>query len=301
MINIIDSVKTVVKSPVITKVVKFTHDNLPAILAGSAAITAAGTLVASVIGTHKADEIIRTEQERRDEELPDYEGRKLDSWDKVKLTWKCYVPTALLFTATEVLIISSNRVGNQRYLAAMGALKLSEAAFEDYKSSAADILGADKAKEVQNEADKKTVNAVDEEQYDKIAKSGGPGQTMFYDRYTGNYFMSTAEDIKAAARTINQMLAMGRSDSSVRYKEFYKELGVAYGAEFLDQFGWGKAQFFVIDEASHLDCVWNTLDVDFNPAFVNDDPNRPCTTFDFNVEPTVDPGNDVQYKSPWED
>lgn len=264
--------------PVITKEArKYQHvimNNLPKVLACGALGCLGGAVITTAIGMHKADQIISDEVARREETLPEYNNKELTVSDKVGLTWKEFVPAALFTTAAGMLIIASERKGTERYLALMSACTLGQQALEEHKQAEVDILGPEKASEIETRVRQNMArNAIAD---DGVQVVSGPGaKTLYVEPYSNTPFWATYEDIMHAFNYVNHIK---------------QDKGVASINDFLE----------ALDLRTMLvaaDWGWNEDDPLVEPdldrsTLVDEDPTRPATLIGYSIEPKQDFGND---------
>ena len=150
-------------------------------------------------------------------------------------------------------VIASNRVSADR-IATMGALwEMSKTGFAEYKDRAKDILGVEKAEELDR---KIHTNAIDDLLKDerKIINTGHGEQLFIFD-LTGQVFRSNGNFIERMFNNLNNEL---QQDCSVTVNEFLLDLGVPTIEGFKHQ-GWN------IDE---LPC--RKVEYEFDP-YMNED------------------------------
>ena len=87
----------------------FAKANSPVILAGAAAIGVIGVAVSAVKATQKADDILQENEIDKEE---------TSTAERLALTWKCYIPTAILTAGTLACIAGGTAIGVRRLAAA---------------------------------------------------------------------------------------------------------------------------------------------------------------------------------------
>ena len=87
----------------------FAKTNSPVILAGAAAIGVIGVAVSAVKATQKADDILQENEIDKEES---------STTERLALTWKCYIPTAILTAGTLACIAGGTAIGVRRLAAA---------------------------------------------------------------------------------------------------------------------------------------------------------------------------------------
>lgn len=109
----------------------FCKTNAPVIFAGAAVLGVVGTIVSAVKATHKADEVINECDE----------SKELAFKDKAAMTWKYYIPTAVLGVGTIACIVGGTSVGVRRLAAATLAYEAANGKLNDAKEQFDKLLG----------------------------------------------------------------------------------------------------------------------------------------------------------------
>ena len=114
-----------VRNNVINKV----SEKSPEMLVG---IGLAGMLTSTVLAvkaTPKALDILAQEEE------------ELTTVEKVKKTWKCYIPATIGYCTSAACIIAATTTQNKRGAMLAGAYKLSESALLEYRNKVVEVVG----------------------------------------------------------------------------------------------------------------------------------------------------------------
>jgi hypothetical protein len=175
---------------------KLVADNSPAILTAAAVAGVVTTVYLAVKATPQAHADILNEQSERTDEVP--------LVDKVKLTYKYYIPAAATGAATIACIVGANTVNTKRSAALASAVGLSEAAFKNYREKVVEHIGATKETAVHDEVMKDTVGQNPPNEGSIIVT--GKGKQLFRDDYTGVYFESSMEAVKRAINDTNYQI-----------------------------------------------------------------------------------------------
>lgn len=232
----------------------------PAILTG---IGIAGMLTGIVTGikaTPKALAIIDIYREREEEGLEEpLTKRKI-----VKLTWKCYIPTAITAGVSTACLIGANTVGGKQKAALATAYAISEQALKDYKEKVIEVVGKEKAQEVREAVAKDVVNANPPKNKEILILP--KGKFACYEPLSARYFESDKETILKAANELNRRM---QTEMYVSINELYSELGLP-----------------PIDPCVGEDMGWNIgvgyIDIDFSAIVAED--GRPCLVIEY-LEP----------------
>jgi hypothetical protein len=248
---------------VITKAKVLLVDNADTLLTGVAVTGTVATAVLTGQASLKAARLIDAERL----EKPEYDSvEKVDltKIEKVKITWKLYIPAVGVGTTTVACIIVANRLSAKRIAALALASGISERALQEYKSKV-----VEKFTDRQNEAIR------DEIAQERISKQplgtqvivAGDGEVLCYDMLTGRYFKSSVEEIRRAENKVNYEIIHFMSAS---LSTFFDEIGLA-PTNYTDMVGWNMG---------------NPLEVKFSTVLTDD--NRPCLAVDFTRPPIMD-------------
>lgn len=204
----------------VTKVAKnlgvVVSKNSPHILTGLGCAGLVSTAILTAKASPKAIQIIESEAE--------YRKRKnfipLKRIDKVKLTWKCYIPAGAVGVATMGCIIGANTINTKRNAALAALYTLSETAFRDYKSKVVKEIGKTKETKIYDETIKDQI--ISNPPRDNIIFTGN-GDVMCLDLMAGRYFTSSLEFIRQKVNDLNYEL---RSEMQLDLNEFYSAIGL---------------------------------------------------------------------------
>lgn len=229
--------------------------NSPTILTGLSVAGLCTTAIFAGKATPKA--IILIEEERKKREEP------LAKADILKLTWKCYIPTACIGAATIACIIGSNSINQRRNAALATVYGLTEAAFREYKEKVVETIGKNKELKVRDEISSDRIKANPPGESEVIFT--GKGEVLCYDSLSGRYFRSDIEKIRRSINDINKNFL---SDMWVGLNDLYYELGLA-GTKLGDEMGW--------------DLDNGLVDVSFSSGLTEE--GEPCLVLNYSVTP----------------
>lgn len=185
-------------------------DNSPAILT---ALGVTGTLsVAYLTGkaTFKAADIIREAEAEREVKGDE----KLDTWDKVDLVWREYIPTAGIAAMTVAAIIGSNHISTRRVAAFASAYSFAEKGFERYQKAVQEKVGEKKEADIRDDVARQMIKDYPINQAPIILT--GQGDHLCFDAHSGRYFQGDIEKVRSAVNDINfQILNGGSNDASL--------------------------------------------------------------------------------------
>ena len=232
--------------------------NSPHILTGLGCAGLLSTAILSAKAAPKALRILELEEEYREKKhfIP------MTRLDKVKLTWRCYIPTGVMGAVSIGCIIGANTVNTRRNAALASMYALTESAFREYKTKVVQEIGKTKETKIRDEIAK-----------DHITKNPpqgnviltGTGEVLCYDMLSGRYFMSSFETIRQKFNDLNYKL---RGEMRMDLNELYYELG-------LPLIELGNLMEFNL-EKSQIEPVYSTH---------LSDNGKPCLVIDVDVYP----------------
>lgn len=202
----------------------FLEKNSQFILTGTGIIGIFTTAVIASKDTVKATKLI--------EEAETEKGEHIDTVDKAKLVWKCYIPTAISVGLTVGAVIAGCAISEKKRAALAGLYALSETALKDYQQKVEETYGPKKEQAIRDavNSDKVADRMVDPE-----ALVGTSGMVMVLDKWTGRMKPSTPDIIQKAANDISQSILCG--DMCASLNEFYGLVGWD-GCKVGDECGW---------------------------------------------------------------
>jgi hypothetical protein len=248
---------------ILARTEKLLADNSPQILT---ALGVAGTVTTAILtgkASFKAAQILNEVNPDHIAVYPDEPGEYTVK-EKVKLTWKLYLPPVAVGALTVASIITASRIGTRRAAAMAAAYAVSERAFSEYKEQVIKKFGEVKEQNVRDSVRQEQMNKnpVSDRQ---IIIAGG--NVLCYEPYTDRYFDSDMESIKKAQNDLNYRI---NNNWYASLSEFYDLVGLPH-THISDELGW---------KADKL------LDIDFGHALATD--GRPCLVINYVVEPIRD-------------
>ncbi len=204
-------------STILHKSKLYLKQSSPAILTCLGAIGVVTTSVLAVKATPKAVDIIRA-REGIDHEGNYYGPTKLEI---VQLTWKCYIPAALLGLSTIACIFGANILNKRNQASLASVYALLRESYQQYRKAANTVYGEDAdSKIIAEVAKKKYISANGCYIYDPESESE---EILFYDTFGQRYFTSTMSSVINAQYHVNRNFALrGWSDIN----ELYDFLGL---------------------------------------------------------------------------
>lgn len=233
--------------------------NSPHILTGLGCAGVVSTTILAAKASPKAIAILEDEA--------DYRKRKkiqpMSKLDKVKLTWKCYIPTGVVGATTIGCIIGANTVHTKRNAALASLYVLSESTFRDYKNKVVQEIGKPRETKVRDEIAKDHI-ANNPPQAGSVIFTGS-GDVLCCDKLGERYFYSSYETIRQKVNDLNFRL---RHEMRLNLNEFYYEMNLAPTKL-------GEMMEFNIDKGQ-IDPTYSTQLTD---------EGKPCLVIDMDVYP----------------
>ena len=251
------------------KVLNFTKEHNPEILVGLGVVGMMSSTVLAVKATPKALDIM---EDKKADMGVTYLTRK----EIAQATWKIYAPSIGVGLASAACIILGTSKSIKRNTALATVYALSESTLREYQSKAKEILGEEKAAELDREVAKsrvrkREVTTIVESEGSEYIHHTGNGDTLVYDSLSGRYFRSSMNSIESAVNSINKSLL---NDYIMTLNEFYNELGVpTIGAGSL--IGW-KSDKELLEVSFESD-----VDQNGNPYLVLSYKSSPIPVYDY--------------------
>lgn len=220
----------------VQKILSSLNKNSPTILTGVSVAGLLTTVIFAVRATPKAMDLIYNEQLYRSHKG---DNKQILKKDIFLLTWKEYVPAAIMGTVTIVCIIGANSINLRRNAALVGLYSLTETTLKEYKHKIVEVLGEKKAQKVTDDIAQDTVarHPVRE------VIVTGKGDTLCFEVLSARYFRSNIEAIRKVQNDINQQLL---NDNYVSLNELYDALDLAH-TKIGNDIGWriydGQVEF----------------------------------------------------------
>lgn len=205
----------------------------PDILTGLGTVGLIVSGLMAVNQTPKAIDILRAHEEELDL------GEELTVKDKIKDCWMYYTPSIVLATLSVGSIIFARHIDSRRMAAWAAAYQMSEHALVRMKDAVKDELGDRKLKKIEDNADLKVM---DEHPIDPAnIFDTGNGNDLFCDYYSGRYFRSNPDSVKAV---YNQFIAKLLREDSMSVNDWMSALSLPpLGTELGDEMGWTSSMY----------------------------------------------------------
>lgn len=184
----------------------------PEILLGLGIGAAFASVIAAVKATPKACKII---EEKHAEHIE----------DKIKASWKCYIPSAVLFTASAACLIGGYKVSAKRNAALAAAVTMTETALRNYKDAVVESVPADVKEKIEEAVTAKQIQRAEDPRDSQIYISDKDG-VLCYEPQSGRYFKSSKESIKAAVNDLNHDMLCDGFGGTASLNDLYDKLGL---------------------------------------------------------------------------
>lgn len=221
-----------------SKTQKLISDNSPAILTAVAVVGVVSTVVLAVRATPQAHlDISNQASEQVD---------PVSVTDKVLLTWRYYIPTVAVGTATIACVIGANTISTKRQAALAGAYGLTELAFKEYRQKAVEEIGAKKEERIHDEIMKDVVTR--NPPSDNQIIMTGTGNQLFLDKYSMRYFESDMETVRRAVNDVNEQR---HNEMYASLNDFYRRIGLS-SSSVGEEMGWTLDEKLEVRYSSQL-------------------------------------------------
>ena len=180
----------------------------------------------------------------------------------IELSWKYYIPTALMSATTIACMIGSNHISLRRNAALASLFTITERTLQEYQAKVVEQIGEKKAEKIEAE--------IVQDHLDKNPPAGqtivltGKGNYLCYDKFSGRYFRSNIDNIRRCENIFNQRLLR---EGYLGINDFYYEVGLE-SIDLGDEMGWIAER--------------NLLEIKTFTKFAQEEP---CLVIDYIVQP----------------
>lgn len=233
----------------------------PAILTCLGAIGVVATSVLTVKATPKVTRLI--EQSEVEKSLKLGQGSEsldgeLTPLEIIQLTWKCYIPAALVGLSTIACIFGANVLNKRNQASLVSAYAMLSESYQQYKGAANTVYGEDADSKIKAQMAKDIYVSADGYSVYSADMDPESERILCYDLYSKRYFTSTMSAVLNAQYHVNRNLCL-RGDTTVN--EFYEFLGIDE-IDCGDKIGWS------IEELMEGGIMW--IDFDNRQAVMDD-------------------------------
>lgn len=222
------------------------------------AVGVAGVAVTSYLASKASIEA--AEIVRMDESVAGTHADPKERWkERIKQTWRLYIPTAISGTVTIGCIIAASKAQSQKTAAAVAAYSLTERAFSEYKEKVVEQVGKNKEEKIRDEIVQEHIASNPPPPSMMVVESNG--NVLCYEEYTGRYVWSTMEKLRSAQNKINEKILR---EDYVMLSEFYDLIHIKPTSH-SHEMGWEDGKL---------------LELIFSAALTDD--GTPCMGFNYN-------------------
>lgn len=207
------------KNDFLGKAIGLVKEHSPEILISTGVIGMATSTVLAVRATPKALQIM-------EDKKADLGVTYLTKKEVVESTWKQYAPAVGIGVVSAACILLGTTKNAKRNTALATVYAISESTLKEYQRKTKEIVGEEKAKEIDREVAKARVRErpiIVESKDSEYIHSTGNGDTLIYDSLSGRYFRSSRNAIEAAVNALNKTLI---DDYTASVNDFYNELDI---------------------------------------------------------------------------
>lgn len=197
-------------------------------------------------GQMKADEIL-SKREEFYKEFAEKEAPKLTRKEKIKRTWKCFIPAAIATVCTVASIVACNYISWKKITGLSATAAFLAADRDNIERFARDKLGDEAVDKVKEAVFKKEVVDKETGEVKTVVKfvpvdvvDTNQGNTITIDKYSGRVFRSSKEAIDKAFSDIFEDL---KEYEYADLNNLYEKLGLSK-TDFGSLMGW----FFIKDD-----------------------------------------------------
>lgn len=189
------------------------------------------TTIMAVKATPKAILILNEEECIRSKTVPPpYD--QIDWKDRVRLCWRCYIPSATIGTLSVACMISATSINAKRNAALATAYSISESVLKEYQEKVIETIGEKKEELIRGEIAKDKISNNPPTEQNIIIT--GRGDTLCYDAFSGRYFKGDADKFKRVENELNRVML---DERYVSLNDFYYEIGLD-NIPLGDELGW---------------------------------------------------------------
>lgn len=247
---------------ILPRLSKAVQKNSPTILTALSVAGLVSTVILAVKATPKALEILEEEKRLKNDDPESTEPVELTFKETVYSTYKCYIPAAIMGTATVICMIGSTKISLRRNAALASAYSIAETALKEYQAKVVETIGENKEKQIREEIAQDRVN----NKPTNGVYIAGSGDSLCLDLSSDRYFKTSVDKLRKAENNLGKEML---NSMWVSLNEVYMEVGlepIPIGYDI----GWdvnrdGLVQFAI------------------NACITEND--QPCITLDFTQDP----------------
>lgn len=256
-------------SPLMKKTSGAIMDNLATLAARGAVVGVIGSVFLMHKADKKANDIIKKEQPSTIKE-------------KIGLTWKYYIPVVTSTGITIGLILVSDEMWRNKYIALAGVYELTKKTYDDYRDEVKEEIGENKENDIYQKSTNKTLsNATIMNDFDeRFITRCGWGNSLFVESSTGQIIIGNKESIKEVFNKLNHRMLSTNGEPEISLSDLCSEFNLRYVSNSAER-GWNANYTGLIEPK-------------FNAVMhINGDPDLAATVIDYYQEPKDNFGRDM--------
>lgn len=188
--------------------------------------------------------------------------------EKIKKTWRCYIPSSIIAASTMLCIIYSDHVSMNQKISMLNALMAVQNNYTNLRQSVDKVCDSETKEQILKNTVKQKVP--------KKLYIERTGEKTFWEEYSGRFFNSTIENVLKAEYLFNKQLSITGFAS---LNDFYNLLGINTTDEG-EYLGWAVYEGYFGCEATN---PW----VDFEHSKMEDDDGCEYYYLSYSNQPEV--------------
>jgi len=181
--------------------------------------------------------------------------------EKIKLTWKYYIPSAIVGGTSIACIIGAKHITDKRFTGLVTAYKISEAALIDFRNEVKESIGEKKAAAIQSKADEKTIKTAIEAPTNSLY-IGDDTVIDMWDPYSNTKFRNKVENIR---KIKNDMVDILQQEGEVDLNTYFCAADIGWN-ETGELLGW--TNYTLTNCCSNIDVRFDSTMIEGRPFAV---------------------------------
>lgn len=232
----------------------------PIILTGFGIAGMYASVCSAVKATPKALAILDIHRQREDQGLEE----RLTNLEVVKLTWKCYIPTAIMLGLSTACLIGANTVNGKQKAVLATAYALSETALREYKDKVIEIV-PEKVEKIKEAVAQEKINKQPKKDREVVITT--KGDHLCFEPLSSRYLKTSVEELERCVNDLNMRM---RSENSVSVNDWFDAIGLKeIDGSLGDEAGWNMDDGYI--------------DISLTSAIADD--GTPCLVITYNNPP----------------
>lgn len=203
----------------------------PELMLGLGIGTAFAAVITAATATPKA---LKAIEEKKHDLKTD---ANLSTTETVKTVWKYYIPSAVLFASSVVLLVSGHHIASKRTAAIAAAASVTETALRQYKDAIAENVAPEIKEKIEDAVSTKQMQRAPDPRDAQTIILNQDG-TLFYEPITGSLFKSDRESIRAAANDLKHDMLCDGYGGTASLGDLFDKLNVNLQADAASSLGW---------------------------------------------------------------